>query len=125
MTFAIRTRGLTKRYDDVAAVDGLDLEVERGALYGFLGPNGAGKTTTIRMALGLIHATSGTVEVLDEPVGTDRGRSSGSARSSRSRRSTASSRGVGTWSTSRVRAGGETTPAAGWRASMHASRRSG
>ncbi len=73
MTLAIRTRGLTKRYDDVAAVDGLDLEVERGALYGFLGPNGAGKTTTIRMALGLIHATSGTVQVLDEPVGTDRG----------------------------------------------------
>jgi len=73
VTLAIRTRGLTKRYDDVAAVDGLDLEVERGALYGFLGPNGAGKTTTIRMALGLIHATSGTVQVLDEPVGTDRG----------------------------------------------------
>jgi ABC-type multidrug transport system ATPase subunit len=73
VTFAIRTRGLTKRYDDVAAVDGLDLEVERGALYGFLGPNGAGKTTTIRMALGLIHATSGTVEVLGEPVATGRG----------------------------------------------------
>jgi ABC-2 type transport system ATP-binding protein len=70
---AIRTTGLTKRYDDVAAVDGLDLEVERGALYGFLGPNGAGKTTTIRMALGLIHATSGAVEVLGEPVATDRG----------------------------------------------------
>ncbi len=73
MTFAIRARGLTKRYDDVAAVDGLDLEVERGALYGFLGPNGAGKTTTIRMALGLIHATSGGVEVLGEPVATGRG----------------------------------------------------
>ncbi len=73
MTFAIRASGLTKRYDDVAAVDGLDLEVERGALYGFLGPNGAGKTTTIRMALGLIHATSGGVEVLGEPVATGRG----------------------------------------------------
>ena len=73
MTFAIRTSGLTKRYDDVAAVDGLDLEVECGALYGFLGPNGAGKTTTIRMALGLIHATSGAVEVLGERVSTDRG----------------------------------------------------
>ena len=73
MTLAIRTSGLTKRYDDVAAVDGLDLEVERGALYGFLGPNGAGKTTTIRMALGLIHATSGDVEVLGERVTTDRG----------------------------------------------------
>ena len=73
MTLAIRTVGLTKRYDDVAAVDGLDLEVEPGTLYGFLGPNGAGKTTTIRMALGLIHATSGAVEVLGEPVTTDRG----------------------------------------------------
>ena len=68
MTDAIRTRGLTKRYDDVPAVDGLDLVVERGELYGFLGPNGAGKTTTIRVALGLIHATAGEVEVLGERV---------------------------------------------------------
>lgn len=73
MTLAIRTTGLTKRYDGVPAVDGLDLAVERGELYGFLGPNGAGKTTTIRMALGLIHATSGEVEVLGERVTTDRG----------------------------------------------------
>ncbi|MEP6973176.1 MAG: ABC transporter ATP-binding protein [Actinomycetota bacterium] len=73
MTPAIRTTGLTKRYDGVPAVDGLDLTVERGELYGFLGPNGAGKTTTIRMALGLIHATSGEVEVLGEHVTTDRG----------------------------------------------------
>ncbi|MGZ4109707.1 MAG: ABC transporter ATP-binding protein [Actinomycetota bacterium] len=73
MTPVIRTRGLTKRYEGVAAVDGLDLQVERGELYGFLGPNGAGKTTTIRMALGLIHATSGEVEVLGEPVSIDRG----------------------------------------------------
>ena len=73
MTLAIRTTGLTKRYGDVPAVDGLDLAVERGELYGFLGPNGAGKTTTIRMALGLIHPTSGDVEVLGERVTTDRG----------------------------------------------------
>ncbi len=73
MTLAIRATGLTKRYHGVPAVDGLDLTVERGELYGFLGPNGAGKTTTIRMALGLIHATSGAVEVLGEPVTTDRG----------------------------------------------------
>ena len=73
MTFALRATGLTKRYDDVAAVDELDLQVERGALYGFLGPNGAGKTTTIRMALGLIHPTAGAVEVLGETVTTDRG----------------------------------------------------
>ncbi len=73
MTLAIRTTGLTKRYHGVPVVDGLDLAVERGELFGFLGPNGAGKTTTIRMALGLIHATFGEVEVLGEPVTTDRG----------------------------------------------------
>ena len=65
---ALVTRGLTKRYGDVNVVDGLDLEVERGELYGFLGPNGAGKTTTIRMALGLIFPTGGEVELLDQPV---------------------------------------------------------
>ncbi len=52
----------------MAAVDGLDLSIERGILYGFLGPNGAGKTTTIRMALGLIHPTDGQVDVLGEPM---------------------------------------------------------
>jgi ABC-2 type transport system ATP-binding protein len=64
----IVTRGLTKRYGDLAAVDGLDLTIEQGALYGFLGPNGAGKTTTIRMILGLIFPTSGDAEVLGEPI---------------------------------------------------------
>jgi ABC-2 type transport system ATP-binding protein len=49
-------------------VDGLNLSVERGVLYGFLGPNGAGKTTTIRMMLGLIFPTSGDVDVLGAPV---------------------------------------------------------
>jgi ABC-2 type transport system ATP-binding protein len=58
------TRGLTKRYDGVNVVDGLDLAVNRGELYGFLGPNGAGKTTTIRMILGLIFPSSGDVELL-------------------------------------------------------------
>jgi ABC-type multidrug transport system ATPase subunit len=67
-TPVISTRSLTKRYDDVPAVDSLDLDVDAGVLYGFLGPNGAGKTTTIRMALGLIRATSGTVRILGEPV---------------------------------------------------------
>jgi ABC-2 type transport system ATP-binding protein len=70
VTAAIRTVGLSKRYGDLAAVDGLDLTVERGELYGFLGPNGAGKTTTIRMALGLIHPSGGEVELLGERVGT-------------------------------------------------------
>jgi ABC-2 type transport system ATP-binding protein len=65
---AILARNLTKTYGELRAVDGLDLAIERGTLYGFLGPNGAGKTTTIRMALGLIFPTDGDVQVLDEPV---------------------------------------------------------
>ena len=73
MTAAIRAVGLSKRYGEVAAVDGLDLTVERGELYGFLGPNGAGKTTTIRMALGLIHPTGGMIEVLGSSVTAGRG----------------------------------------------------
>ena len=68
MPAAIVARGLSKRYGDVAAVDGVDLSVDRGELYGFLGPNGAGKTTTIRMALGLIHPTAGDVELLGRRV---------------------------------------------------------
>jgi ABC-2 type transport system ATP-binding protein len=63
---ALVARGLTKRYGDVNVVDGLDLTVERGELYGFLGPNGAGKTTTIRMALGLIVPSGGEVDLLGE-----------------------------------------------------------
>jgi ABC-type multidrug transport system ATPase subunit len=60
----IRTQGLTKRFGRVLAVDGVDLEVQEGDVYGFLGPNGSGKTTTVRMLLGLVLATSGTIEVL-------------------------------------------------------------
>jgi ABC-2 type transport system ATP-binding protein len=67
---ALRAAGLTKRYARSPVVDGLDLTVERGELYGFLGPNGAGKTTTIRMALGLIHPSGGEVELLGERFGT-------------------------------------------------------
>jgi ABC-2 type transport system ATP-binding protein len=63
-TPALRTVGLTKSYGRIRAVDGLDLEVSRGELFGFLGPNGAGKTTTIRMALGLVRPTAGQVEIL-------------------------------------------------------------
>jgi len=61
---AIRTIGLSKSYGKRLAVDHLDLEVDRAELFGFLGPNGAGKTTTIRMALGLIAPSGGTVEIL-------------------------------------------------------------
>ena len=59
----VRARGLVKRYNDVLAVDHIDLNVHAGDVYGFLGPNGAGKTTTLRMALGLITPTEGTVEL--------------------------------------------------------------
>jgi len=65
---ALAARGLSKRYGNVAAVDGLDLAIEEGTLYGFLGPNGAGKTTTLRMALALVFPTSGQVEVLGRPM---------------------------------------------------------
>jgi len=71
VTSAIAARALTKRYGETAAVDAIDLSVERGELFGFLGPNGAGKTTTIRMALGLILPTGGEVEVLGETVRAD------------------------------------------------------
>jgi len=56
---AIRTEGLTKRYGDTLALDGLELDVRSGEVYGFLGPNGAGKTTTIRLLLGLHKPTAG------------------------------------------------------------------
>ncbi|HET8740549.1 MAG TPA: ABC transporter ATP-binding protein [Acidimicrobiia bacterium] len=64
MASAIRTVGLTKQYDDVTVVDGLDLDIETGEIFGLLGPNGAGKTTTILMLLGLTEPTSGSMEVL-------------------------------------------------------------
>lgn len=66
MTAVVETRGLTKRYGDVVAVDGLDLEVRAGEIFGLLGPNGAGKTTTILMLLGLTEPSAGTVRVLGE-----------------------------------------------------------
>jgi len=65
---AVQTHGLTRRYRDVLAVDGLGLTVERGEIYGFLGLNGAGKTTTIRMLLGMIRPSAGRAAVLGAPV---------------------------------------------------------
>jgi len=69
----VETRGLTKRYGRIAAVESLDLTVRRGEVYGFLGPNGAGKTTTLRMLLGLIRPTSGDARVLGERPGSPAG----------------------------------------------------
>ncbi len=64
MDAAIQTVGLTKRFGKRTAVDGLDLEVRRGQIFGFLGPNGAGKSTTIRLLLGLLRADGGQAHVL-------------------------------------------------------------
>ncbi len=61
---AIRARGLTKQFGQLAAVDHVDLTVPRAHVYGFLGPNGSGKTTTIRMLCGLLAPTGGEIEVL-------------------------------------------------------------
>jgi ABC-2 type transport system ATP-binding protein len=61
---AVRCRGLVKRYEDVVAVDGLDVEVRAGECFGLLGPNGAGKTTTIEIMQGLLAPDAGTVELL-------------------------------------------------------------
>jgi ABC-2 type transport system ATP-binding protein len=60
---AVRTEGLSKRYGDALALDGLDLVVAPGEVYGYLGPNGAGKTTTIRLLLGLLRPSAGRAEL--------------------------------------------------------------
>jgi ABC-2 type transport system ATP-binding protein len=64
---ALATRGLVKRYGARAALDGLDLSVPAGVVYGFLGPNGAGKTTTMRLLTGLIRPDAGSIELLGRP----------------------------------------------------------
>ena len=68
----LRTHDLTKHFGPVRAVDCVNLAVRRGEVFGFLGPNGAGKTTTIGMCLGLIHPTTGDVELFGEPLTPDR-----------------------------------------------------
>jgi len=70
----ISIKGLTKKYDSVLAVDELDLEIPKGELFGFLGPNGAGKTTTIKLLVGLLKPTSGSIHIdgIDDPLGVKR-----------------------------------------------------
>jgi ABC-2 type transport system ATP-binding protein len=66
----VEVRELSKRYGQRVAVDRVSLSVRRGEVYGFLGPNGAGKTTTLRMLLGLVRPTGGSVSVLGSGPGT-------------------------------------------------------
>jgi ABC-type multidrug transport system ATPase subunit len=68
----LSTHGLTKDFKSLRAVDGLDLVVRRGDVFGFLGPNGAGKSTTIRLIFGLLYPTRGHVEILGHQVPRDR-----------------------------------------------------
>jgi len=68
----IQTNGLTKTYRGRAAVNQLNLEIKQGDIYGFLGPNGAGKTTTIRMLLGLIRPTSGSISIFGRDLRKDK-----------------------------------------------------
>lgn len=71
MTVAIQAEGLSKRYGSALALDGLDLEVQAGEVFGYLGPNGAGKSTTIALLLGLIRASSGRAEIFGLDVRRD------------------------------------------------------
>jgi len=73
-SIALRCAALRKSYEDVVALDGLDLEVRSGECFGLLGPNGAGKTTTVEILEGLIEADHGEVEVLGQRWGRDRQR---------------------------------------------------
>jgi len=66
--WAVETHGLTKRFGDNIAVNGVELLIPRGCAFGYLGPNGAGKTTLIRVLLGLTHADAGTMSLLGYPV---------------------------------------------------------
>tara|TARA_R110001592_G_scaffold353339_1_gene652100 strand:+ start:77 stop:847 length:771 start_codon:yes stop_codon:yes gene_type:complete len=68
MEYSIETYGLRKVYEEVTAVNGLDLRVEKGCFFGFLGPNGAGKSTTIKMLTGIVPPTSGEARLLNIPL---------------------------------------------------------
>ena len=61
----VATDNLSKEYDGVYRVQELDIRIKEGDIYGFLGPNGAGKSTTMKMLLGLVKPTSGTIEIME------------------------------------------------------------
>ena len=71
MDYAIETADLTKSFGSLTAVNKLNLKVEKNTIHGFLGPNGAGKTTTIKILVGLLKATSGSVKIFGEEVHAD------------------------------------------------------
>ena len=73
MQTVIETQELCKVYGQRRAVDGVELHVPEGCVYGFIGPNGAGKSTTMKMLLGLVHPTAGRVCLLGQPM-TERNR---------------------------------------------------
>jgi len=64
----LKTTALTKRYSGKAAVDAADVTLETGRIYGLLGPNGSGKSTFMKLAAGLVHPTSGTIQVMEAPL---------------------------------------------------------
>lgn len=72
MSFAIQLQNVSKKYHDFTAVDNLNLEVKKGDIYGFLGPNGSGKSTTLRMIMGLIKPTSGTISLFGSTLSENR-----------------------------------------------------
>ena len=67
----LRVNQVTKKFGSFTALDGIDLEVGQGEIYGFIGPNGAGKTTTIRILLGILQATSGTATIFGQDAWRD------------------------------------------------------
>jgi ABC-2 type transport system ATP-binding protein len=69
--FAVELKGVTKRYNEIVAVDNVNLTINQGEIFGLLGPNGSGKSTTLKMLLGLVHPDEGSVTVLGTPVEQD------------------------------------------------------
>ena len=72
MEYVVQTNNLSKRFGKEVAVEGLNMKIRKGEIYGFLGPNGAGKTTTIRMLLGLMKASSGTIQIFEKDLHKER-----------------------------------------------------
>lgn len=72
LEYIVQTQNLSKRFGKEQAVSNLNLQIRKGEIYGFLGPNGAGKTTTIRMLLGLMKPSSGTIKVFEKNITKER-----------------------------------------------------